>query len=89
IRRQSYLMHSSMKFMLVSVFPDYGCSNSTCNLPSKNDIAVQIDRQDRHDIINVEIEMFLCHNDTSNTKAPGTAIPGAFSLWRSTGTRRG
>ena len=26
-------MHSSMKFMLVSVFPDYGCSNSTCNLP--------------------------------------------------------
>ncbi|WP_204905101.1 hypothetical protein, partial [Megasphaera elsdenii] len=20
-------------FMLVSVFPDYGCSNSTCNLP--------------------------------------------------------
>ena len=22
-----------MKFMLVSVFPDYGCSNSTCNLP--------------------------------------------------------
>lgn len=55
----------------------------------KNGIAVQIDRQDRHDIINVEIEMFLCHNDTSNTKAPGTAIPGAFSLWRSTGTRRG
>ena len=35
IRRQSYLMHSSMKFMLVSVFPDYGCSNSTCNLPGK------------------------------------------------------
>ena len=32
-------MHSSMKFMLVSVFPDYGCSNSTCNLP-KNDIAI-------------------------------------------------
>ena len=28
-------MHSSMKFMLVSVFPDYGCSNSTCNLPSE------------------------------------------------------
>ena len=28
-------MHSSMKFMLVSVFPDYGCSNSTCNLPLK------------------------------------------------------
>ena len=28
-------MHSSMKFMLVSVFPDYGCSNSTCNLPNK------------------------------------------------------
>ncbi|NJE35047.1 hypothetical protein E0L13_08465 [Megasphaera sp. SW808] len=24
-----------MKFMLVSVFPDYGCSNSTCNLPPK------------------------------------------------------
>lgn len=25
-----------MKFMLVSVFPDYGCSNSTCNLPFVN-----------------------------------------------------
>ena len=26
-------MHSSMKFMLLSVFLDYSCSNSTCNLP--------------------------------------------------------
>ena len=26
-------MHSSMKFMLLSVFLDYECSNSTCNLP--------------------------------------------------------
>ena len=28
-------MHSSMKFMLLSVFLDYSCSNSTCNLPQK------------------------------------------------------
>ena len=35
IRRQSCLMHSSMKFMLLSVFLDYGCLNSTCNLPKK------------------------------------------------------
>lgn len=26
-------MHFSMKFMLLSVFLDYECSNSTCNLP--------------------------------------------------------
>ena len=35
IHRQNYLMHSSMKFMLLSVFLDYECSNSTCNLPEK------------------------------------------------------
>ena len=29
------LMHSSMKFMLLSVFLDYSCSNSTCNLPTR------------------------------------------------------
>ena len=29
-------MHSSMKFMLLSVFLDYSCSNSTCNLPIYN-----------------------------------------------------
>ncbi|WP_365284162.1 zinc ribbon domain-containing protein [uncultured Mitsuokella sp.] len=28
-------MHSSMKFMLLSVFLDYSCSNSTCNLPQE------------------------------------------------------
>ena len=33
---RAILMHSSMKFMLLSVFLDYSCSNSTCNLPGKN-----------------------------------------------------
>ncbi len=28
-----FLMQPSMKFILLSVFPDYGCLNSTCNLP--------------------------------------------------------
>ena len=34
-------MHSSMKFMLLSVFLDYECSNSTCNLPTNDNRSIE------------------------------------------------
>ena len=42
-------MHSSMKFMLLSVFLDYSCSNSTCNLPLFFLFAEIDKRRNQHD----------------------------------------
>ena len=56
-------MHSSMKFMLLSVFLDYECSNSTCNLPLSyygSDVEIE-----GYHIIDTELELVETYPETT------------------------